>query len=36
MHTQRLPPHERDRPLVVICHAFPTCWRTPQDDIKEE
>lgn len=30
---QRLPPALRDRPLIVVCHTFPDCWRTPMDDL---
>jgi hypothetical protein len=29
---QRLAPVDRDRPLIVVCHVFPDCWRTSSDD----
>ncbi|KAJ9508024.1 hypothetical protein QJQ45_021361 [Haematococcus lacustris] len=29
---QRLSEGERRRPVISVCHSFPDCWRTPQDD----
>ncbi len=29
---QNLPDQEAHRPLIVVCHTFPDCWRTPADD----